>query len=215
MHSDWMDTLFANPEMMKMGHRQTLEDRNLGLGWLYYALIRIIRPSTVVCIGSWRGFAPITLGHGIKDNNAGGQVVFIDPSLADDQWADPDRTRAWFADFGLDNINHHCMTTQEFVDSEEYNALNEVDLLFVDGYHSAEQARFDHETFEHLLSEDAMILFHDSVRKTISRIYNRDDPYEHTVMEYMNQLKQQENLQVIDFFQGAGVTLVRKVKSSI
>ncbi len=210
MTTDWIEKLFANPDMLTMGHGQRKEDLNLGLGWLYYGLVRAMRPRQAVCIGSWRGFVPITIGQAMKDNNEGGQVLFIDPSLVDEQWADADRTRAWFAGYGLDNIRHVRMTTQTFVDSTEYQALGPVDLLFVDGFHSAEQARFDHEAFVGLLSADAMVLFHDSVRRMTSRIYGEARPYEHTVVDYIEQLKSRHDLQVMDFHLDSGVTLVRQ-----
>jgi predicted O-methyltransferase YrrM len=210
MTSEWIESVFAHPELLTMGHGQRLEDRNLGLGWLYYALVRVERPRTVVCIGSWRGFVPIMLGKALKDNHEGGKVIFIDPSLVDAQWTDPKRTEAWFAGFGLDNIHHFRMTTQAFTASNTYQSMETVNLLFVDGFHSAEQARFDHEAFEPLLSADAVVLFHDSVRKMTSRIYGQDKPYEHTVVDYIDELKARAEFQIMDFSLDSGVTMVRR-----
>jgi predicted O-methyltransferase YrrM len=129
----------------------------------------------------------------------------------DDFWADPDRTRVWFAGFGLDNIQHHRVTTQEFAVSEHFVSMSGVDLLFVDGYHTAEQARFDHEAFEPLLTKNAIVLFHDSVRWKQSHIYGQDRPYEHTVLYYMDELKKRPNLQVMDIPLDSGVTIVRRI----
>ena len=47
----WVGQLLADDEMLRMGHSQRREDQNLGMGWLYYALTRLIRPSRVVVIG--------------------------------------------------------------------------------------------------------------------------------------------------------------------
>ena len=58
MH-DWIAHLFRDKDMLRMGHGQRVEDRNLGLGWVYYALARLLRPEKVVVIGSYRGFAPL------------------------------------------------------------------------------------------------------------------------------------------------------------
>ena len=69
-----------------MGHSQSPEDRNLGLGWLYYALGRTLRPKVAVVIGSWRGFVPLVIGKALQDNQIPGELIFIDPSLADDFW---------------------------------------------------------------------------------------------------------------------------------
>lgn len=208
MTQDWVESVLAHPALLAMGHGQRQEDRNLGLGWLYYALGRIVRPATIVCIGSWRGFVPIVLGQALRENGQGGRVVFIDPSLVDEFWVDPKRTREWFESFGLDNVVHHCVTTQEFVVSDAYRNLGPVGLLFIDGYHSAEQARFDHEAFVPRLAEEAVVLFHDSIRPHSSGIYGDDKRYEHTVHRYIDELKRRPHLQVMDFPFASGVTLV-------
>src|SRR5262249_32099973 len=119
----WIDQLFANPQLLRMGHLQRAEDRNLGLGWMYYALARILRPRTVVVIGSWRGFAALVFGKALGDNLEGGRIVFIDPSLVDDFWKDPDSVRRHFSSYGVDNVEHFRMTTQEFVETEDYRLL--------------------------------------------------------------------------------------------
>ena len=53
---DWITRLFEHPDLLRMGHHQRAEDQNLGMGWLYYAFGRMIRPRLAVVIGSWRGF---------------------------------------------------------------------------------------------------------------------------------------------------------------
>lgn len=209
----WLKKVFKHPQLLEMGHSQTAIDQNLGLGWLYYSQVRLIKPKTIVCIGSWRGFVPIVLAKGLKDNANGGKLHFIDPSLADDFWTNPAKNAKWFGSFGLDNIHHHLATTQEFVSMPAYKKIKKVGLLFVDGYHSAKQAQFDHEAFESVLTSDASIFFHDSIRKMTSRIYGVDKPYNHSVYSYMRKLKKRSDLQCIDFDYGSGVTLVRKSSS--
>ena len=212
MNTDWVARILAHPELCEMGHGQRPDEGNLGLGWLYYSLVRIERPARAVCIGSWRGFVPIVLAQALKDNGEGGQLTFIDPSLADDHWTDPQRTLDWFASFGLDNIEHHRMTTQQFAGSEQHRSIGAVDLLFVDGYHTDEQARFDHETFAADLSDAAVVLFHDSIRPKRTSIYGEDKAYVHSVHLYIDALKQRPDLQVMDFPLASGVTLVRQVR---
>jgi predicted O-methyltransferase YrrM len=168
-----------------------------------------------VCIGSWRGFVPIILAQALRDNGEGGRVTFIDPSLADNFWAEPEKTRAWFAGFGLDNIDHHRLTTQQYVDTDAHRSATPVSLLFVDGFHSAEQARFDHEAFAARLTDDAVVLFHDSIREMNSTIYGKDRPYVHTVHRYIDELKQRDDLQVMDFALDSGVTIVRRSAGAI
>ena len=161
--NQWIAALLRDPELARMGHAQRIADLNLGLGWLYYGLARVMRPATVVVIGSYRGFAPMMFGKALADNGEGGPVHFIDPSYVDDFWKDGAAVNAHFARYGLSNIRHHLMTTQQFVESAAYRELAPADIVFIDGYHSEEQARFDYEAFQHRLADDAVVLFHDSI----------------------------------------------------
>lgn len=210
MEDGWLDRILAEPDLLRMGHGQSAEDRNLGLGWLYYGLGRAFRPSHVVCIGSFRGFVPMLFARALQDNGGEGRVTFIDPSLVDDFWTEPERVQTWFARFGIDRIDHHRMTTQDFAASGRVATLAPVDLLFVDGLHTAEQARIDHETFLPVLSEQALVLFHDSVARRTSRLYGEDRVYRYSVADYMDTLKARDDLQVIDLPLVHGLTLVRR-----
>lgn len=211
---EWIAELFEYPDLTKMGHGQRVEDLNLGLGWLYYSLARIVRPTKVVVIGSYRGFVPLIFGRALADNMEGGQVFFVDPSLVDDFWKDPQAVRNHFTTFGVKNVRHFLMTTQEFVESEVYSTLDEVGIVFIDGYHSEQQARFDYEAFEGLLAPDGVILFHDSVRLRKARIYGQDCVYEHRVKQFIEELRDDSSLQVFDLPFGSGVSLVHKVNTT-
>ena len=207
----WIERLFRDPALGIMGHAQRPVELDLGLGWIYYGLARVARPERVVVIGSYRGFAPMVFARALVDNGAGGRVVFIDPSMVDDFWKDPARVKAHFAEFGLDNIDHHAATTQEFVASPQWQRLGKtVGIVFVDGYHSEEQARFDHEAFQPLLAPGGYCLFHDSVRERISRIYGPDRPYRHTVMHYMDALRADPAFEVLALPFGDGLCIVRR-----
>jgi methyltransferase family protein len=63
------------------------------------------------------------------------------------------------------------MTTQDFTATEAYRSLERVGLVFVDGYHSIEQVRIDHEAFRGKLAENGVILHHDSRRAQLSDLY--------------------------------------------
>lgn len=210
--TDWIGRLFERQDLRKMGHAQRVSDRNLGLGWLYYALARMIRPANAVVIGSYRGFVPLVLGRALADNAEGGQVIFIDPSLADDHWKDAAAVQRYFAELGVTNVTHHLQTTQQFVESFAYRELESVGLVFVDGFHSAEQARFDFEAFADRLIPGGMILLHDSVWRMSTGIYGPDQSYVHSVVDFIAELKQQPRWQVLDFPFGDGVTAVRRVE---
>ncbi|MBX9778615.1 MAG: class I SAM-dependent methyltransferase [Xanthobacteraceae bacterium] len=207
---NWVSRLFELPALTKWGHGQSVEDANLGLGWIYYGLARLIRPTTAVVIGSYRGFAPLVLGKALTDNRNGGQVIFIDPSMIDDFWKDPGNVSAHFARFGVTNVKHFLMTTQQFAQTADYRSLSQLGLVFVDGYHSEEQARFDYETFQHLLSPDGVVLLHDTANCEVSRVYGHDRAYQRRVKVFVDQLQQDATLQVFDLPFDQGVTLVRK-----
>lgn len=207
----WIGQLFDQPDLLRMGHNQRVDDLNLGLGWLYYGLARILRPRHAVVIGSYRGFVPLVLARAIDDNLEPGVVTLIDPSLVDDFWKDPERVREYVGGFGLENVHHHLMTTQEFVETGTYRDLEEIGLLFIDGYHSEEQARFDYHAFEKLLAPRAIVLLHDSMVHRPSKIYGVDATYDVRVKDFVDELKRDPGLQVFDVPFGAGLTLVRKV----
>lgn len=207
----WIARLYQNRELLRMGHNQRVEDLNLGLGWLYYGLARLVRPRQAVVIGSWRGFVPLVIARACQDNLESSEVHFIDPSLADDFWKDPAVTTAYFRDLGLGNVRHHLRRTQEFVTTPEYAALTDVGLLFVDGYHTAEQARFDYRAFADRLAPRAIVLFHDSMILKPSGIYGPERRYDVDVKHFMDELRQDPELQLLDLPFGTGLTILRKV----
>jgi predicted O-methyltransferase YrrM len=205
----WIRNVLAHEAMTQMGHGQKRETANLGLGWLYYGMTRVIKPTCVVVIGSYRGFAPLVMGRALSDNGSG-TVKFIDPSLVDGFWREPAAVNEHFSQFGLTNIHHHCATTQEFVEQPEYRSLGEVGVLFIDGYHSYEQAKFDFEAFEPLVTSRGVIFFHDSIVVRTSRIYGPEKSYEHRVRDFMIELRKDARHQVFDIPYGDGLTMVRK-----
>jgi len=207
----WIARLYANPELLRMGHNQRAEDLNLGLGWIYYGIARLVRPRQAVVIGSWRGFVPLVIAKACQDNVEHCDVHFIDPSLADDFWTNPAATQAHFRSFGLDNVRHHLHTTQEFVATPAYAALDDIGLLFIDGYHTAEQARFDYRAFADRLAPRGIVLFHDSMILKASGIYGPDRRYDVDVKHFMDELRQDPGLQLLDLPFGTGLTVLRKV----
>jgi predicted O-methyltransferase YrrM len=206
----WIRRVLSDPDLTRMGHAQKPETADLGLGWIYYGLARVINPPRAVVIGSFRGFVPLVIARALADNGSGASVEFVDPSLVDDFWSDADRVQSHFRQFGLTNVRHHRMTTQEFVKSEAYRTLDGVELAFIDGYNSYEQAKFDFEALEPLVSARGAWLFHDSIRIRPTRIYGPDKVYEHRVRDLMVELRANPAFQVFDVPYGDGLTLVRR-----
>ena len=210
--NDWIARLFRDTDMLRMGHGQRAGDLNLGMGWVYYALARLFRPARIVVIGSYRGFTPLVFGKALHDNAEGGSVWFIDPSLADDFWKDPHAVADHFAGFGVTNIRHFLMTTQEFVETDAYRALGPVGLLHVDGWHTEEQAEFDFNAFAGNLGASSIALFHDSVAMDVSPVYGPERAYSCTVRRFMDRLARAAEFQVFDLPFGPGLTLVRRAE---
>ncbi len=213
---EWIAHLFQNNDLLRMGHCQQREGLNLGMGWLYYGLTRLFRPQKVVVIGSWRGFTPLVFSKALADNAEGGSVYFIDPSLADDFWKEGEKVRAYFQGYGAENIQHFLMTTQEFTESEVYQSLDDVGMVFIDGLHTEEQARFDFEAFEGKIFNKGLFLFHDSLStaKVKSQdLYSPELHYERRVKFFIDTLKQKPDFQVFDLPFAKGLTMVRKVVS--
>ena len=211
---EWIEKIFQHPDLLRMGHGQRHEDANLGLGWIYYGLARTLRPTSVVVIGSWRGFVPLVLGKALADNLEGGEVIFIDPSLVDDFWKDAEAVERWFSGFGVTNVRHYPMTTQEFALSGAYKSLDNLGMVFVDGYHTSEQVELDYTTFRGKLAHNGVMLFHDSLRVRPSNIYGKDKVFMHGVKTFIDRLNQDRTLQIFDLPFDDGVTLVRPIAAT-
>ncbi|MEZ5833656.1 MAG: class I SAM-dependent methyltransferase [Dongiaceae bacterium] len=210
--ADWVARLFDHPDLLRMGHHQRAEDKNLGLGWLYYALGRILRPRLAVVIGSWRGFVPLVIAKALQDNLEPGEVIFIDPSLADDFWKDPARVKDYFLSFGVANIRHFPMTTQAFVTTSDYRALDKIGLIFIDSLHTEEQASFDYHAFSGLLEPRGFVMLHDSMIIRPDKVYGGEKAYGMSVKYFVDRLKKDSMLQLLDVpFGHTGLTLLRKL----
>lgn len=209
MNEDWISKILSYDELCDMGHHQRRDDNNVGLGWIYYGLARIYRPSHIVCVGSWRGFAPMMFARGMADNLEHGLVTFIDPSFVDDFWKDPQKVKGWFNHFGITNISHVCQTTEDFTRSPNFEAMKPIDLLFVDGYHTAECARADHLAFSSKLQRGSLILFHDSISRAEGGMYGLGNEYNYSVCDYMSELRRSGNYELLDIDVCEGLTLAR------
>lgn len=142
---------FAKP----LGHYEDREQLNLGFGFLYYGLIRVLRPDHVLVIGSGYGFSVVCLALGLKDNDKG-LLTFVDPSydlLKDGPfktvggrgyWDDPEKVIGHFSRFGIqDRVTHYKLSNKEFFPRFDSLGLPAVDVAFLDGNHAFENVRYD------------------------------------------------------------------------
>jgi hypothetical protein len=109
-----------------LGHNEEPENLNLGFGFLYYGLVRALRPRHVLVIGSGFGFSVVCLALGLNDNSRG-HLSFVDPSYSvfrhgpfrtvggTAQWDDPQKVRAHFRRFGVERaVTHYKLRSAEF-----------------------------------------------------------------------------------------------------
>src|SRR5262245_10673322 len=101
-----------------LGHYEDPAELNLGFGFLYYGLVRTLRPRHVVVVGSGYGFSVVCLALGLKDNGKGA-LSFVDPSYSlvkngplktvggNSQWDDAQMVRAHFTRFGVADLITH------------------------------------------------------------------------------------------------------------
>ena len=104
------------------------------------------------------------------------------------------------------------MTTQNFVTTNDYRALDEIGLLFIDSRHTKEQAKIDYEAFDRKLASRGIVLLHDSMVMRDDKVYGADNAYLMTVKLFVDELKSDASLQLLDLpFGSTGLTLLRKL----
>ena len=223
---DWTDeTPFSlDPAVLRaildhakpLGHNEEPDNLNLGFGFLYYGLMRALRPRHVLVIGSGYGFSVICLALGLKDNNKG-KLSFVDPSYSmlkhgpfrtiggTAQWDDVQKVRAHFRRFGVERlVTHYKLTSAEFFADYAARGLPEIDLAFIDGSHAYADVRHDFLATLHHTHRNSYLLLHDS------NIYVRELVRHAGVKRWLKVIaREQERFEVVDFPFSSGVALVR------
>lgn len=164
---------------------------NLGFGWIYYALIRNLRPDYVVAIGSAQGFMPFCAARALQDNDAG-KLIFIDPSYSGNGhpgwggrglWSDPQEVQSRIAHFGLAGwMSHLKMTSEEaFPVVKDIIGPANLGVVIIDGAHTYEHSLQDFDLYAGLMKE-GFAVFHDAttgdceVWRTIHTLRTRGYP---------------------------------------
>lgn len=155
---------------------ESIPDLNIGFGYLYYSLARILRPKNVLAMGSAKGFSPICLALGIKDNHNNGKLHFVDAGYSDTEdglskgmggvgfWKQKDKVAKQFKQFGVDRIiTPYIMTTAEYYGLYKKNGFPLIDLLYIDADHSYDGFKHDFEYFSKVISPTGIIIFHDAL----------------------------------------------------
>ena len=199
-----------------LGHYEDPAALNLGFGFLYYGLVRTLRPKHVVVIGSGFGFSVVCLALGLKDNGLG-QLTFVDPSYSvvkdgllhtvggTNQWKEPARVREHYARFGVEDwVRHYKMTSEEFFAGYAGGALPPIDLAFIDGNHAYENVRHDFLACLRHSRKDAYMLLHDT------NIYVRELVRHAGVKRWLKKVgAERKAFEMVDFPFASGVAIVR------
>jgi predicted O-methyltransferase YrrM len=199
-----------------LGHHEDAANLNIGFGFLYYGLVRTLRPRHIVVIGSGFGFSVVCLALGLKDNGRG-SLSFVDPSysaLKDGllntvggtaQWNEPAKVHAHFARFGVaDRVRHYRMTSEAFFSTYEDHGLPAIDLAFIDGNHSFADVRHDFLAVLGRSHRNAYMLLHDT------HIYVRELVRHAGVKRWMRHIaRDPAAFEIVDFPFSSGVAVVR------
>lgn len=206
---------FAKP----LGHYEDPEELNLGFGFLYYGLVRALRPSSVLVIGSGFGFSVVCLALGLKDNRKG-QLSFVDPAYdvlrqgpfrtlgGRGMWKDPKAVSEHFGRFGVDSLITHFKTTSgEFFEDYEKRRGLIVDLAFLDGNHAYKHVRHDFLQVVRRMGRNGYVLLHDTNLLIRERLRHSG------VKRWLTLVREaDDSFEVLDFPFASGVALVRVLR---
>lgn len=199
-----------------LGHNEEPDNLNLGFGFLYYGLVRALRPRHTVVIGSGFGFSVVCLALGLNDNGRG-NLSFVDPSYSalkhgpfqtiggTSQWDDPQKVRAHFKRFGVERlVTHYKLTSKDFFADYAERGLPEIDMAFIDGNHSYKDVRHDTLAVLRRARKNSYLLLHDT------NIYVRELVRHAGVKRWLRVMaREKKHFEVIDFPFSSGVALVR------
>ena len=202
-----------------LGHHEDAANLNLGFGFLYYGLIRALRPAHIAVIGSGFGFSVVCLALAAKDNGFG-QVSFVDPSYSvvrdgllrtvggTAQWDDPEKVASHFARFGVsEQVTHHKRTSAEFFGAWDDLDLPKIDVAFIDGNHSFAEVRHDFIEVMRHTHRNSYILMHDT------NLYVRELVGHAGVKRFLRIVRSDPDcFEVVDFPFSSGVALVRVLR---
>lgn len=203
------------------GHYEEPQSLNLGFGFIYYGVVRALRPKHSLVIGSGYGFSVVCLALGLKDNKSG-ILSFVDPSysLVKDgpfktiggrgTWDVSDEVDKHFHQFGVGNIvTHYKVRSDEFFSSYERLAMPPLDLAFIDGSHAFKDVKHDFLQVLERSNKNTYVFLHDT------NIYIRELLHHSGVKRWLNVLRKDESaFEVINFPFSSGVALVRIIDPS-
>jgi len=181
-----------------------IREADLGFGFVYYALARVLKPAQVVVVGSYRGFSVACTALALVHNRKG-RLHFIDAAVVDDFWTDPARVRRHFRSFGVDSrVTLHQMTTRRWLAQQRRRSGRPfIDLLLLDGDHTFRGASFDYSKLGRLVKDGGFICLHDSFAGGFGKT-------EWEVADFLSTLDT-DLYEAITFEVAQGLTIIKKL----
>lgn len=187
-----------------------------GLGdssWALYGLVRAMRPTVCVEIGSAMGRSAGFIGAALRDIGIG-KLYAIDPHTAT-AWNDDGPTES-FATMRRTlkrlGVERHVEIVRERSEHAAQHWTLPIDLLFIDGDHSYEGVRRDWELFMPHVHPFGAVVFHDTLWDL------RSDPAlareDMGVPRFVEELRQQ-GYPVLTFERDFGVSVVQPVRGGV
>lgn len=149
-----------------IGHAADEKSYSLGLGYIHYGLIRILKPKNILCIGSYRGYIPLVCALACNDNNFG-SVDFVDAGsdfgkkyklFGDGFWKRVNTTKYFEKMVSAKRIKIYVMKSEMF--AHKYPA-RKYGYIYVDGDHSYKGVKSDYRLFWRRLLNGGFMTFHD------------------------------------------------------
>lgn len=136
-------------EYLRDGDALTREE-----GELLYALVRSTKPLNCVETGTHKGLSSHYIAQALKDNDRG-HLITCDPvDWKQFDMRDSSPLKDWF--------------TFQQVRGVDSLVEDKIDFLFIDGYHGKKDVIEEIEYFFPMLSENAIVMFHDCDNNEIS-----------------------------------------------
>lgn len=190
-------------------HEINKKTRNLGYGWIHYGLIRLLKPSRVLCVGSRYGFIPAICALACRDNGKG-IVDFVDAGFDQNihgynHWGGVGTWKKINPDkyFGKMNLNKHIklhvMTTEKF--KKKY-PKRKWGYIHLDGDHSYKGIKFDYRSFWPSLKASGFMAFHDIKTKKLGG-------FDYGVERFWKELKT-KNKNKLEFDGKCGLGVIQK-----
>lgn len=200
-------------------HNLDIPSANLGYGWIHYALVRMLQPKRVLCIGSKYGFVPAVCALACKDNKKG-IVDFVDAGYDQTSphhnavlgakqsvhwggvgfWKKTD-VKKHFDKFNVSSyIAAHIITSEAFYQS---NTTLTWGYIYLDGNHSYRGVKADFHLFWPRLTQKGILAIHDIYTQKLGGLT-------YGVGRFLREMKRSRRYNCIEIPGAFGLGLIQK-----